>query len=108
MIQWISSEIINMITSMSKSTLKRLILGLRYTRLKKCIEMQLTDKILNKYGNEIFFNDLDAFLQNNKILRNCIVVCETHNSSTKKGPLQFIEETVSEFLLRYCAPLSNL
>ena len=70
------SSIISIITEFQKDAFFGIKGKIRIIRLKKKLKQSISREILNKYGNEVFYNDLDHFLTDNdvicNIIRNCI------------------------------------
>lgn len=56
---------------------------------------------LNEYGNELFYNDLDAFLSKNNAITNLITGIRNPAQQQIMGPAEFIDKTLESFLKDY-------
>ena len=75
---WIADQICGLLFESTYSGLKGLLVGQKKYRVRKKLVKRLEGSILEKYGNEVFYNHLDGFLSESKfiieILKNCEAV----------------------------------
>ena len=94
---WLFSEI--------WSTIKPLI-GNFFSQLKikndiRKISDELNHEILEAFGNEIYFNDLDRFLYNNKVISNFINSCKSTSTNDYESINSYINTRVDRFIHEY-------
>lgn len=66
------SSILNIIMEAEKNTFFGIWGKIRLLKLKRKLYRNIFKEILKKYGNEIYYNDLDNFLTENKVIYNII------------------------------------
>lgn len=70
-------------------------------RLKKRLSKEIFQKILKKYGNEVYYNDLDHFLTDHDVICSIIRSCSTYSPFEHKSQLQTVRYYVSLFVDEY-------
>lgn len=94
------SSLIDILTEIGKSSFLGILGKIKVLCLKCQLKRSILREILSRYGNEIYYNDLDHFLTDNdvicQIIRNCIDTSAFHykpKSQTTKYYVQlFIEQ----------------
>ncbi len=61
---------------------------------------RITNEFLNKYGNREYYNSLDRFLINNKVIKKLIEGC-TDLTKNKKNYIELIQDIVNIYLQDY-------
>lgn len=89
------SSIISIITEFQKDAFFGIKGRIRIIRLRKKLKQSIFKEILKKYGNEVFYNDLDHFLTDNdvicNIIRNCINTSVSDYQSKGQTTLYYIQ-----------------
>ena len=67
--EWLVPEIISLIADLGIDAFRGLRGKYKRWKLKKELKNDLFYGILEKYGNEVYYNDLDTFLSRNRRLR---------------------------------------
>ncbi len=70
-------------------------------RIKKKLKKNLFNEVLDKYGNRVFYNELDIFLSTNKVITNVIINCESMTLHQYKSRSQIIHYYVQFFGEKY-------
>lgn len=73
--EYLISAIIDLVINIGTDFFKGIKGKIRLYKLKKRLKCEITAKILNRYGNEVYYNDLDQFLTKNKVIYNLIQNC---------------------------------
>lgn len=73
--KWLALEIINIIKGESWEAFKGIIGKFKQHRLKKELEKALFNGVLQKYGNEVYYDDLELFLSEKKVFSEIIKNC---------------------------------
>ena len=71
----IVSSIISIITEFQKDAFFGIKGRVRLIQLKRKLKRNIFREILKKYGNKVFYNDLDHFLTDNDVICNIIRNC---------------------------------
>ena len=71
---------------------------LKLWRLKKRLSMEISQKILEKYGNEVYYNELDHFLIEHDVICSIIRSCSTYSPFEHKSQLQTVKYYVALFI----------
>lgn len=95
---WIATEVIGFLLSICKNRIEQLYLKVRYGKLKRTIAKSITVSILEKYGNECFYDDLDRFLSKKKILQNLLSTCYYTTLGEYKSSNVFVRSLSDEFI----------
>lgn len=69
------SSIISIITEIGINLYSGIRGKIKLYRLKRRLKQEIIEQILKKYGNEVYYNDLDQFLTRNDVIRSIINNC---------------------------------
>ena len=73
--EYLISAIIDIVINIGTDFFKGIKGKIRLYKLKKRLKCEITAKIMNRYGNEVYYNDLDQFLTKNNVICNLIQNC---------------------------------
>ena len=73
--EYLISAIIDLVINIGTDFFKGIKGRIRLYKLKKRLKSEITAKILNRYGEEVYYNDLDQFLTKNNVICNLIQNC---------------------------------
>lgn len=99
--EWLVSEIGSILVDIGKDSFKSLWGKIKLSRIKKNLKKKLFCEVLNKYGNRLFYNELDTFLSSNKVIHNVIINCESTPINQYKSRSQIVHYYVQLFVERY-------
>ena len=93
--EWLALEILSILVAKGSDYFSGICGFFRRQKLKKQLLKNLENRILRKYGNEVFYNDLDAFLMRNKVISKAI---DSHKKNSS-GPLaDYVYELIEKSL----------
>ena len=92
------TSIISIITETGKDIFKGIRGKIKLRLLKKRLREDLFDKILNKYGDTVYYNDLDQFLTRNNVLSSIIRNSTDSTVFEYKSQLQITNYYVQRFI----------
>lgn len=98
---WLLSEICSGLLAHICSSVKKLILKIKIKNKLKNVANETKREILSEFQNEIYFNELDNFLYNNKIISNYIQNCNSTGVHDYKNIEVFIDEGIENFIVQY-------
>lgn len=98
MSETVLSIIIGFISDFCKDAFSGFWGKLKLWRLKKRLSKEILHKILEKYGNEVYYNDLDHFLTDHDVICSIIRSCSTYSPFEHKSQLQTVKYYVSLFV----------
>lgn len=79
------SKIIDLLIELCKDAFSGLKGKLQLFNIKRILKKEIFNEILSKYGNKVFYNDLDHFLTDNdvicNVIRNCCDISVFHYKS---------------------------
>ena len=79
------SKIIDLLIELCKDAFSGLKGKLQLLNIKRILKKEIFNEILSKYGNKVFYNDLDHFLTDNdvicNVIRNCCDISVFHYKS---------------------------
>lgn len=99
--EWLVSEMLSIIVDSGKTSFKGFRGKIRLHNIKKKLKKNLFSEILNKYGEEVFYNDLDIFLSTNKVIYNIIKNCENSSIPKYKPKSEMINYYIQLFLEKH-------
>ena len=92
------SIIIGFITDYCKDAFSGLWGKVKLWRIKKRLSKEISQKILEKYGNKVYYNDLDHFLTDHDVICSIIRNCSTYSPFEYKSQLQSVRYYVTLFV----------
>ena len=98
---FIIPAIIDLIIDCNKSVFSGIKGKIKLHRIKKELKHRIFVEILEKYGNEVFYNDLDHFLTDNDVICSIIRNCCDISVFQYKSKLQMITYYVQLFVEQY-------
>lgn len=93
----ILSLVSSLIYSCGDSITKKLWLKLNSYRITKRIKRDIQNRILNKYGNERFYNDFDVFITAQDFSNNLISYCTNY----KKSDIESIDKYIRYLVIKF-------
>ena len=99
--KWLVSEIGSILVDIGKDSFKGYWGKIKLFRIKKKLKKNLFHEVLEKYGNRVFYNELDIFLSTNKVIHNVIINCESTTIHQYKSRSHIIRYYVQLFDERY-------
>lgn len=94
------SSLISILTEVGKDTFLGISGKIKTLYLKSRLKRSIFNEILNRYGNEVYYNDLDHFLTSNdvicKIIRNCIDVSAFNYKSKSQITKYYVQLFVEQ------------
>lgn len=100
-VDWLVPEIFSFILGISKDAFTGWRGRIKLKKLKYRLKKEIFEKILKKYGNEIFYNDLDSFLSQNNIIRKVIENCTDTSVSQYRSNSAIVTFYIKQFEERY-------
>ena len=87
----------NVLDSLS-SDIDDVIKKFRGKRDDSALGKAIRQKLLERYGNELFYNDLDFYLSSNKTIEN--LICTLRHSSLQQftGPSEFVTKNSEQLI----------
>ena len=70
--EWLVTEVFSLLLSFGIDKYRGIRGKIRAYKLKKDLKKELFYGILNRYGDEVYYNDLDNFLSRNKVISKII------------------------------------
>lgn len=114
-VEWLVSEIFSFVLDISKDAFVGWRGKLKLKRLKCRLRKDIFERILKKYGDEVYYNDLDSFLSQNNILRKVIDNCADASVSQYRSNRDIVafyikqfEEEHPEYIRYHCEIISIL
>lgn len=98
MLEWLFNELWSVFKTYIDSTSKNIISKWQMRRKISVISKELKKTILDKFQNEIYFNDLDRFLCINKIISSFMENCTSTGIHQYRNIDSFIEEYTNRFI----------
>lgn len=98
MSETVLSIIIGFISDFCKDVFSGFWGKLKLWRLKKRLSKEIAQKILEKYGNKAYYNDLDHFLIDHDVICSIIRSCSTYSPFKHKSQLQTVKYYVALFV----------
>ena len=95
----IVSAIIDLIIDLNKEAFSNLKGKLQIFLIKQKLKNQIFNEILKKYGNTVFYNDLDHFLTENDVICNIIRNCYDTSIFQYKSQSQIVVYYVQLFIV---------
>ena len=86
--EWLPAEIFSLFFAFGIDTFKGVCGKIRKWRLKKRLEKLIFEEILSRYGNEVYYNDLDHFLSVNRVIYNVV------SNAGQSNPYQYKSKSV--------------
>lgn len=99
--EWLALEILSILIAKGSDYLSGIFGFFRSQKLEKQLLKNLENGILRKYGNEVFYNDLDAFLMHNKVISKVIENCYDTPLSEYKSQNAYVEFNIRKFEEQY-------
>lgn len=99
--EWLALEIISIFVAKGVDYFTGILGSIRKLRLKNQLKKRLSSGILKNYGNEVFYNDLDAFLMQNKVISKTIENCYDASPSEYKSQKAYVEFYIRMFEEKY-------
>lgn len=99
--EWLYTELWNYFKAYLEKGFKNIFSKFRLKKRLKMTCCQIIDSILSDFQNEIYYNDLDKYLYNNKVLSNYIALCVSTDITDNHNIISFISEKVDIFLSQY-------
>lgn len=99
--EWLALEILSILVAKGSDYFSGICGFFRRQKLKKQLLKNLENRILRKYGNEVFYNDLDAFLMRNKVISKAIENCYETPLSEYKSQNAYVEFNIRKFEEQY-------
>ena len=99
--EWLYSELWNYFKAYLEDGFKNIFSKFKLKKRLKMISCQITDSILSDFQSEIYYNDLDKYLSNNKVLSNYLTLCMSTDISENHNIFSFISEKVDIFLCKH-------
>jgi hypothetical protein len=100
-VEWLVSEIGSILVDIGKDSFKGYWGKIKLFRIKKKLKKKLFHEVLHKYGDRLFYNELDAFLSTNKVIHNVIINCESTPIHQYKSRSQMIYYYLQLFAEKY-------
>ena len=100
-VDWLVPEIFSFILGISKDAFTGWRGRIKLKKIKKRLRKEISEKILKKYGNEIFYNDLDSFLSQNNIILKVIENCTDTSVSQYRSNSAIVTFYIKQFEERY-------
>lgn len=99
--EWMASEIFSLFVNLGISTFSGIRGIYKKRRFKKDLHTRLFYGILDKYGNEVYYNNLDNFLSKNKVISKIIENCCNTSVSQYKSRSTVVSFYVMQFVEEY-------
>lgn len=99
--EWLVPEIFSLIAGLGIDAFRGLKGKYKRWKLEKELKHDLFYGILEKYGNEVYYNDLDAFLSRNKIISTIINNCGNVAISQYKSKSTIVNFYIKRFEEEY-------
>jgi len=98
---WLVPEIFSFILGIGKDAFIGWRGRIKLKNIKKGLRKEFSEKILKRYGNEIFYNDLDSFLSQNNIILKVIEHCTNTSVSQYRSNSAIVTFYIKQFEERY-------
>ena len=99
--EWLTTEILSLLLSFGIDTFRGIRGKIKKSRLKKNLKTQLLNGILNRYGDEVYYNDLDNFLSRNKVISKIIENAYNTPVSQYKSKTMLLDFYINRFVEEY-------
>lgn len=76
-LEMLAAEIISILTDLGMDAFSGFYGKFKLYRIKKKLHSNLHKEIFLRYGDEVYYHDLDCFLSKNKVIYNIIINCES-------------------------------
>jgi len=94
----LAAEIISILTDLGMDAFSGFYGKFKLYRIKKKLHSNLHKEIFLRYGDEVYYHDLDCFLSKNKVIYNIIINCESTFAHQHKPRTQIIQYYVQLFI----------
>ncbi len=99
--EWLLSEMLSGLLAHISNSIKKLIVKIRIKKKLEKVARETKCAILSEFQNEVYFNELDKFLHNNKIISNYIQNCNSTGVHDYENIEVFIDKRIERFILQY-------
>lgn len=99
--EWLVTEVFSLLLSFGIDKYRGIRGKIRAYKLKKDLKKELFYSILNRYGDEVYYNDLDNFLSRNKVISKIIENAYNTPVSQYKSKTMLLDFYINRFVEEY-------